>query len=139
MPMTNAAEYLERTAARFAERLEADSTRLAEAAAHIGAGATEIASLGDAFGQAVQAFGESNTLLTGHLQQLDDTLAKSIARSDEQLAYYVAQAREVIDLSLSSQQQIMGDLPRRARERASELSAARGASGGADAAEGAAA
>lgn len=133
------AEVLERTAARFAERLEADSTRLAEAAAHIGAGATEIASLGDAFGQAVQAFGESNTLLTGHLQQLDDTLAKSIARSDEQLAYYVAQAREVIDLSLSSQQQIMGDLQRLARERASELSAARGASGGADAAEGAAA
>ncbi|WP_448254140.1 DUF802 domain-containing protein [Ottowia oryzae] len=142
------AEVLERTAARFAERLEADSTRLAEAAAHIGAGATEIASLGDAFGQAVQAFGESNTLLTGHLQQLDDTLAKSIARSDEQLAYYVAQAREVIDLSLSSQQQIMGDLQRLARERASELSAARGAagaastsdaSGSADAAEGAAA
>ena len=145
------AEVLERTAARFAERLEADSTRLAEAAAHIGAGATEIASLGDAFGQAVQAFGESNTLLTGHLQQLDDTLAKSIARSDEQLAYYVAQAREVIDLSLSSQQQIMGDLQRLARERASELSAARGAAGaagaastsgaagGADAAEGAAA
>ena len=123
------AEVLERTAARFAERLEADSTRLAEAAAHIGAGATEIASLGDAFGQAVQAFGESNTLLTGHLQQLDDTLAKSIARSDEQLAYYVAQAREVIDLSLSSQQQIMGDLQRLARERASELSAARGAAG----------
>lgn len=145
------AEVLERTAARFAERLEADSTRLAEAAAHIGAGATEIASLGDAFGQAVQAFGESNTLLTGHLQQLDDTLAKSIARSDEQLAYYVAQAREVIDLSLSSQQQIMGDLQRLARERASELSAARGAAGAAgatstsdaagvaDAAEGAAA
>ena len=142
------AEVLERTAARFAERLEADSTRLAEAAAHIGAGATEIASLGDAFGQAVQAFGESNTLLTGHLQQLDDTLAKSIARSDEQLAYYVAQAREVIDLSLSSQQQIMGDLQRLARERASELSAARGAagatstsdaSGSADTAEGAAA
>ena len=127
------AEVLERTAARFAERLEADSTRLAEAAAHIGAGATEIASLGDAFGQAVQAFGESNTLLTGHLQQLDDTLAKSIARSDEQLAYYVAQAREVIDLSLSSQQQIMGDLQRLARERASELSAARGAAGAAGA------
>ena len=119
--------------------LEADSTRLAEAAAHIGAGATEIASLGDAFGQAVQAFGESNTLLTGHLQQLDDTLAKSIARSDEQLAYYVAQAREVIDLSLSSQQQIMGDLQRLARERASELSAARSPAASPGAAEGAAA
>ena len=114
------AEVLERTAQRFAERLEADSGRLAEAAAQIGAGATEIASLGDAFGQAVQAFGESNAQLTQHLQQLDATLAQSIARSDEQLAYYVAQAREVIDLSLSSQQQIVGDLQRLARERAAE-------------------
>ena len=117
------ADVLERTAARFAERIEADSTRLADAAAHIGAGATEIASLGDAFGQAVQAFGESNAQLTTHLQQLDATLAQSIARSDEQLAYYVAQAREVIDLSLSSQQQIVGDLQRLARERSAERSA----------------
>lgn len=118
------AEVLERTANRFAERMEADSGRLAEAAAQIGAGATEIASLGDAFGQAVQAFGESNAQLTQHLQQLDATLAQSIARSDEQLAYYVAQAREVIDLSLSSQQQIVGDLQRLARERAAEGAAA---------------
>ncbi len=33
-----------------------------------------------------------------------------MTRSDEQLAYYVAQARELIDLSLMSQQQIVGDL-----------------------------
>jgi hypothetical protein len=33
-------------------------------------------------------------------------------RSDEQLAYYVAQAREVIDLSISSQQGIVDDLRR---------------------------
>ena len=121
------AEVLERTAARFAERMEADSGRLADAAAQIGAGATEIASLGDAFGQAVQAFGESNAQLTAHLQQLDDTLAQSIARSDEQLAYYVAQAREVIDLSLSSQQQIVGDLQRLARERTAPPQATEGA------------
>jgi hypothetical protein len=118
------AEVLERTAQRFAERLEADSGRLADAAAQIGAGATEIASLGDAFGQAVQAFGESNAQLGAHLQQLDATLAQSIARSDEQLAYYVAQAREVIDLSLASQQQIVADLQRLAHERAAAGGAA---------------
>jgi outer membrane protein OmpA-like peptidoglycan-associated protein len=33
-----------------------------------------------------------------------------MARSDEQLAYYVAQAREIIDLSLLSQKQIVDDL-----------------------------
>jgi hypothetical protein len=31
-------------------------------------------------------------------------------RSDEQLAYYVAQAREIIDLSIMSQKQIVEDL-----------------------------
>jgi hypothetical protein len=38
------------------------------------------------------------------LQRIEDTLGRSMERSDEQLAYYVAQAREVIDLSISSQQ-----------------------------------
>jgi hypothetical protein len=35
---------------------------------------------------------------------------KSTARSDEQLAYYVAQAREIIDLSILSQKQVVEDL-----------------------------
>ena len=45
-----------------------------------------------------------------HLQRVDGALGKSMARSDEQLAYYVAQAREVIDLSIMSQKQIVEDL-----------------------------
>ncbi|MBY6335944.1 hypothetical protein HT682_24910, partial [Escherichia coli] len=57
------------------------------------------------------------------LQQVDETLAKSIARSDEQLAYYVAQAREVIDLSLLSQKQIVEDLQRLANERSAQVEA----------------
>jgi alpha-glucosidase (family GH31 glycosyl hydrolase) len=44
------------------------------------------------------------------LQRIEDSLNKSVARSDEQLAYYVAQAREVIDLSILSQKQIVEDL-----------------------------
>ena len=39
-------------------------------------------------------------------------LDRSLARSDEQLAYYVAQAREVVDLSLLAQKQIVEDLQR---------------------------
>ena len=35
---------------------------------------------------------------------------KSLARSDDQLAYYVAQAREIIDLSLTSQKEVVDDL-----------------------------
>lgn len=39
-------------------------------------------------------------------------IGQSMSRSDEQLAYYVAQAREVIDLSISAQQGIVEDLRR---------------------------
>jgi len=73
-------------------------------------GAAEVASLGEAFGAAVDVFGESNQQLATRLQGIEDALEKSLARSDEQLAYYVAQAREVVDLSVLAQKQIIEDL-----------------------------
>jgi hypothetical protein len=54
-----------------------------------------------------------------HLQRIETALDKSLARSDEQLAYYVAQAREVVDLSVMSQKQIVEDLQLLAIQRAS--------------------
>ena len=45
-------------------------------------------------------------------ERIEAALGKSTARSDEQLAYYVAQAREVIDLSMTSQQGLLEDLRR---------------------------
>jgi hypothetical protein len=62
--------------------------------------------------------------MMAHLQRVDETLARSITRSDEQLGYYVAQAREVIDLSLMSQKQIVEDLQRIADRRAAVASEA---------------
>jgi len=44
------------------------------------------------------------------LQQIAGALDASLARSDEQLAYYVAQAKEVVELSVLSQQQIIADM-----------------------------
>ena len=73
-------------------------------------GASEVAGLGDAFGMAVQRFGESSVGLGDRLQAIEGALERSLVRSDEQLAYYVAQAREVIELSLMSQQQIVAEL-----------------------------
>ncbi len=78
-----------------------------------------MASLGEAFGVAVQVFGESNDKLVAHLQRIEAALDKSLARSDEQLAYYVAQAREVIDLSMMSQKQIVEELQLLADQQAS--------------------
>jgi hypothetical protein len=81
-------------------------------AARIQGSATGLAQLGDTFGQGVQRFSDSNQALMQSLQAIQDTLAQSMARSDEQLAYYVAQAREVVDLSISAQQGIVEDLRR---------------------------
>jgi Holliday junction resolvasome RuvABC endonuclease subunit len=66
----------------------------------------------------VRLFGESNDRLMAHLQRIEAALDKSLMRSDEQLAYYVAQAREVIDLSMLSQKQIVENLQQLASQRA---------------------
>ena len=52
------------------------------------------------------------------LQQIATALDTSLARSDEQLAYYVAQAKEVVELSVLSQQQILTDMQQLAGRRA---------------------
>ena len=60
--------------------------------------------------KAVQAFQASNDKLVEGLERMEASLRKATARSDEQLAYYVAQAREVIDLSIASQQGLVDNL-----------------------------
>jgi hypothetical protein len=112
------AEVLERAGTRFAEQVGTEAGRMGTVAAQLTGSAAEVASLGEAFGAAVQLFSQSNDKLGAQLQRIEAALAKSLARSDEQLAYYVAQAREVIDLSMLSQQQIIDDLQRVAGQRA---------------------
>ena len=116
--VSTSADLLDRVGTRFVDRVEAESGRLAEAAAQVGGSAVEVASLGEAFGFAVQLFSESNDKLGAQLQRIEVALGKSMTRSDEQLAYYVAQAREVIDLSIMSQKQIVEDLQQLARRQA---------------------
>lgn len=110
--VSTSAGLLQRASAQFGERLAAESERMADAASQVGASAVEVASLGEAFGAAVQLFSQSSEALTGQLQRIEAALDQSTARSDEQLGYYVAQARELIDLSVSSQKQIVDDLQR---------------------------
>ncbi|MDM0024602.1 DUF802 domain-containing protein [Variovorax saccharolyticus] len=104
------ADLLDRVGTRFTEKVDAESGKMGEAAAQITGSAVEVASLGEAFGFGVQLFSESNEKLVAQLQRIEGALGKAIARSDEQLDYYVTQAREVIDLSIMSQKQIVEDL-----------------------------
>ncbi len=106
------AGLLERVGARFDQQVEAGAQTLEGAAAQVTGSAVEMSSLGDAFGVAVQHFGASNDKLMAQLERIEAALDKSLARSDDQLAYYVAQAREVVDLSLLSQKQIVDSLQR---------------------------
>lgn len=116
--LASSAELLERVGTQFTERVEAETGKLTDVAAHVTTSAVEVASLGESFGAAVQLFGESNNTLVEHLQRIEAALDKSIARGDEQLSYYVAQAREVVDLSLMSQKQIIENLQQLAVQRA---------------------
>ncbi len=105
-----ASSVLEQAHARFGQALDAQSGQAADVAAHVSAGALQLAGVAESFGDSVRHFQASHDKLTDTLQRVEASLQKSTARSDEQLAYYVAQAREVIDLSIASQQGLVDSL-----------------------------
>lgn len=112
----SSADLLERIGTRFTGQVEAETGKLTEATAQLTGSAVEVASLGEAFGFAVGQFSQSNDKLGAQLARIEAALGQSMARSDEQLAYYVAQAREVIELSTRSQKSIVEDLQRLAAQ-----------------------
>ncbi len=116
--VATSAELLERVGSQFAAKVESEAGKLVDIGASVAGGALEVASLGEAFGHAVQLFSESNEKMMAALQRIEGGLAKSLTRSDEQLAYYVAQAREVIELSILSQKKMVDDLQRAGRSEA---------------------
>ncbi len=108
--LASASTALEQAGTRFAATLEAQSAAATESATHIAAGAVELSAVAEAFVQGVQQFQAGNDKLVESLERMEASLRRSTARSDEQLAYYVAQAREVIDLSIASQQGLVDHL-----------------------------
>ncbi len=116
--VATSADLLDRVGTRFTDHIESETGKLGAVADQVSVGAVEVASLGEAFSSAVHVFGDSNDKLATRLQGIEDALEKSLARSDEQLAYYVAQAREVIDLSMLAQKQIIEDMQQLSTQRA---------------------
>jgi hypothetical protein len=72
--------------------------------------------LGETFSFAVRSFNETNEKLMANLQRIEQAMDKTMTRSDEQLAYYVAQAREIIDLSITSQKDVLETLQQHAAQ-----------------------
>ena len=95
---------------QFAEKVDAEAVKLADIAAHVTGSAVEVSALGESFGFAVKSFNDANEKLIANLQRIESAMDKSMVRSDEQLAYYVGQAREIIDLSILSQKEVFEGL-----------------------------
>lgn len=115
----SAARVMDQASRQFAETLGTQASQTEQLADRISSSAIELSTLGESFRHGTEVFSASNGQLAEVLQRIEAALQQSMARSDEQLAYYVAQAREVIDLSISAQQGIVEDLRRlHATERA---------------------
>ena len=97
---------------RIGDHIQAEVSKMSDASANVAGGAVELASLGEAFGLAVELFNTSTENMIEHLGRLEDAMERAGTRSDEQMAYYVAQAREIIDQSMLSQKEIIDDLRR---------------------------
>lgn len=106
----SATGVLDRVGQQFADTVGAQAGRAEAMAEQAATSAAQLASLGEAFQQGTQQLAASHEQLVQNLQKVESAIGQSMARSDEQLAYYVAQAREVIDLSISAQQGIVEDL-----------------------------
>jgi hypothetical protein len=108
--VASSAVALQDTGRQFAQDVDAQADRLSGIAADVTSSAVEVSALGETFSFAVRTFTDANEKLVSNLQKIEAAMDKSMLRSDEQLAYYVAQAREVIDLSVMSQREIFEEL-----------------------------
>ena len=106
----SATGVLDRVGQQFANTVGAQVSRAEAMAEQAATSAAQLAALGEAFQQGTQQLATSHEQLVHSLQRVEGAIGQSLERSDEQLAYYVAQAREVIDLSISAQQGIVEDL-----------------------------
>jgi len=119
--LTSSATLLEDVGSRFSGQVESEASKLSGIAENLAGKAAQIAddfagsaiemsSLGEAFTLAVGLFNESNGKLVESLDHIEQSLTNATTRSDEQLAYYVAQAREIIDHSMLSQKEVFEEL-----------------------------
>ena len=113
--LASSAAVLQQVGERFFGQAEAAAGALGEAGGQLQGSAIELSSLGESFGVAVRQFVDTSQGLGESLRRIDEALRKSAARSDDQLAYYVAQARELIELSVASQKQVIDGLQAVAR------------------------
>ena len=105
--ISGAGETLTGISERFNTLIQEQSQQLGKLGDDITGSSQEVGALSDAFAQAIELFSQSNQQVIASLADIQNALDKAGNRHDEQLAYYVAQAREVIDLSVSAQKDVI--------------------------------
>ncbi|MGF2688521.1 DUF802 domain-containing protein [Marinobacter sp. DUT-3] len=105
--ISGAGDTLTGISERFNTLIEEQSQQLGKLGDDITGSSQEVGALSEAFHQAVALFSTSNSSLQESLANIQKAMDSASSRHDEQLAYYVAQAREVIDLSVSSQKDVI--------------------------------
>ncbi|MFT6274451.1 MAG: hypothetical protein ACJAZ0_000540 [Halioglobus sp.] len=108
--VSSCAGLLQKIGDRFDQQVASQVEEMSGAADNFSGSATEMASLGEAFTVAVNLFTESNGKLMESLSGIEQSLENANTRSDEQMNYYVAQARQIIDQSMASQREIFDEL-----------------------------
>jgi ABC-type transporter Mla subunit MlaD len=99
---------LQKIGDRFDQQVASQVEEMSGAADNFSGSA--MASLGEAFTVAVSLFTESNGKLMESLGGIEQSLSNANDRSDEQMNYYVAQARQIIDQSMASQREIFDEI-----------------------------
>jgi hypothetical protein len=108
--VNSSSTMLQEVSQRFTDHLAGEASKISDLTASVAGGAVEMASMGDAFGLAIDLFTQSNQSLIENLSRIEESMDKSTTRSDDQMSYYVAQAREIIDQSMLSQREIIDEL-----------------------------
>jgi len=116
--VSESTDKLDTIGEQFTQQVADESEKLNDMVALFAGSSAELASLGEAFSLAVEMFRDSNTAMTENLARIESSLSEAGNRSDEQLGYYVAQAREIIDQSIVSQQQMLDGLRQLREEKA---------------------
>jgi hypothetical protein len=105
---------LEQLLARNGEALDLLAGNLSEqwgaSGQQIASAALELAALSGGFADSVAVFKASSETVDSSLTAIAEVLVASGSRSDEQMGYYVDQAREIIDHNLITQQTILDRL-----------------------------
>lgn len=105
--VTTSTTMLSEVGIQFTAHVDGELGKISEVADQFASNAIEMASMGESFNTAVQLYSDSNAQLIEHLNQIEQSMDKANIRSEEQMGYYVAQAREIIDHSLLAQKEVV--------------------------------